>query len=309
MFGSGKFVSVQANSGKVNRVYSLSYLDPYFTVDGVSQGFDAYHRRVDASSLAVGSYTTSTIGGGFKFGYPLSETDGINFGLVAENVKLGLTDTSPLTYKNFAAAFGSKYSYGSASVGWSRDARNSAILPTQGALTRAGVEIAGGDLQYYRANVNEQWFYPLSRTTTLQLTGEIGYVHGLSGKSVPFFKNFYAGGPGSVRGYRAFSLGPQDAESNVLGGTRKIAGSVEVLFPMPGAQQDKSLRLTTFLDFGQVYGANEKLALGQLRYSAGIGLAWNSPFGPLKISLAQPLNEKKGFDRVERLQLNFGTAF
>jgi outer membrane protein insertion porin family len=95
----------------------------------------------------------------------------------------------------------------------------------------------------------------------------------------------------------------------VLGGTRKVVGSAEVQFPMPGAQQDKSLRLTTFLDFGQVYGANEKLALGQLRYSAGIGLAWNSPFGPLKISLAQPLNEKKGFDRVERLQLNFGTAF
>jgi outer membrane protein insertion porin family len=309
VFGSGKFVSLQLQSGKVNRVYSLSYLDPYFTVDGVSQGFDVYHRRVDTSSLSTGGYTTSTIGGGVKFGYPLSETDGINFGLVAESVKLGLFSSSPLSYRNFATVFGNSYSYGTASVGWGRDARDSAIQPSRGALTRAGFEIAGGDLQYYRANINEQWFYPLSRTTTLQLTGELGYVHGLSGKQVPFFKNFYAGGPGSVRGYRAFSLGPQDAETNVLGGTRKFIGSMEVLFPMPGAQQDKSLRLTTFLDGGQVYGANEKLALGQLRYSAGIGLAWNSPFGPLKISLAQPLNEKKGFDRVERLQLNFGTAF
>jgi outer membrane protein insertion porin family len=309
IFGSGKLVALQLQSGKVNRVYSLSYLDPYFTVDGVSQGFDVYHRRVDTSSLATGGYTTSTIGGGVKFGYPLSETDGVNFGLVAESVKLGLFDSSPLTYRNFAAVFGNTYSYGTASVGWGRDARNSAILPTSGALTRAGVEVAGGDLQFYRASISEQWFYPLSRFTTLQLGGELGYVHGISGKPVPFFKNFYAGGPGSVRGYRAFSLGPQDVDSNVLGGTRKITGSAELLFPMPGAQQDKSLRLTTFVDFGQVYGAGEKFALGQLRYSAGVGLAWNSPFGPLKISLAQPLNERKGFDRVERLQLNFGTAF
>ena len=144
---------------------------------------------------------------------------------------------------------------------------------------------------------------------TLALNGDLGYVHGLNGKPVPFFKNFYAGGPGSVRGYRAYSLGQQDASSNVLGGTRRMTGSAEVLFPMPGAQSDKSLRLTAFFDMGQVYGASQKIDLGDLRYSAGIGLAWNSPFGPLKVSLAQPLNDKKGFDRVERLQLNFGTAF
>jgi outer membrane protein insertion porin family len=308
VFGSGKFVSLQANSGKVNRVYSISYMNPYFTVDGVSQGFDVYHRKVDASSLAVGGYKTTTTGGGVKFGYPLSETDGINFGLNAESVKLGVDTNSPLTYQNFASIFGTSYTYGTASVGWGRDRRNSAIQPTNGTLTRVGAEIAGGDLQFYRFNANEQWFHPLSRTTTLVLNGEFGYVHGLSGKPVPFFKNFYAGGPGSVRGYRAFSLGPQDAQSNVLGGTRKITGSAEVQFPMPGAQQDRSLRLTTFLDAGQVYGTNETF-LSQLRYSAGVGLAWNSPFGPLKLSLAQPLNQKSGFDRIERLQLNFGTAF
>ena len=144
---------------------------------------------------------------------------------------------------------------------------------------------------------------------TLALGGELGYVHGLSGKAVPFFKNFYAGGPGSVRGYKAFSLGPQDAESNVLGGTRKVSGAAEVLFPMPGAQQDKSLRLSAFVDAGQVYAADQKIALGDLRYSAGVGLAWNSPFGPLKLSVAQPLNVKKGFDRVERLQFTFGSVF
>ena len=309
IFGSGKFVSAQGNSGTVNKTYALSYLDPYFTVDGVSLGFDAYKRRVDASSLSVGTYSTDTLGGGVKFGYPLSETDGINFGLAAEHVKLGLIDSSPLSYVNFATIFGTSYTYGTGSIGWSRDRRDSAIQPTRGGLTRALVEAAGGNLQYYRANVGEQWFYPLTRTMTLMLNGDLGYVHGISGKPVPFFKNFYAGGPDSVRGYKAFSLGQQDAQSNVLGGTRKISGGVEVLFPVPGAQQDKSLRLAAFIDAGQVYAADQKIALGELRYSAGIALAWNSPFGPLKISFAQPLNEKKGFDRVERLQLSFGTAF
>ena len=309
IFGSGKYVSLQVNSGKVNQTYALSYVNPYLTVDGVSQGFDAYKKRVDASTLAIGPYTTNTLGAGVRFGYPLSETDSVSFGVVGEHVKLGLFDNSPVTYVNFANIFGNTYTYGSATIGWAREGRDSAIQPSRGALTRASVEAAGGDLQYYRASVNEQWFYPLSQTITLALTGDFGYVHGLSGKQVPFFKNFYAGGPGSVRGYRAYSLGEQDSAGNVLGGTRKVSGSAEVLFPLPGAQQDKSLRLTAFIDGGQVYAADQKVSFGDLRYSAGIGLAWNSPFGPLKISLAQPLNAKSGFDRIERLQLNFGTAF
>jgi len=309
VFGSGKFVSVAVNSGKVNRTYALSYLNPYFTVDGVSQGFDLYSRKVNASSLSVGPYSTATLGGGVKFGYALSETDGINFGLVAENVKLGIADISPVAYRNFANQFGNKYTYGSGTVGWGRDRRDSAILTTSGTLTRASGEFAGGDLQYYRFNASEQWFYPLSRTMTLSLSGDFGYVHGLNGKPVPFFKGFYAGGPGSVRGYRAFSLGPQDALGNTLGGTRKISGSAEILFPLPGAQMDKSLRLAAFIDAGQIYGATEKVSFGDIRYSAGVGVAWTSPFGPLRLSFGQPLNEKKGFDRPERIQFTFGTAF
>jgi outer membrane protein insertion porin family len=309
VFGSGKFLSVQANSGKVNRTYALSYMNPYFTVDGLGQGFDLYQRQIDASSLAVGAYKTDTTGGGVKFNYPLNESDSVSFGLVAENVELTLFDNSPLAYKNFARLFGNKYTYGYGQVGWGRERRDSALMPTKGSLTRVALELAGGDLQYYRASISEQWYYPVSRTVTLLLSGELGYVHGINNKDVPFFKNFYAGGPGSVRGYEAFSLGEQDAEGNVLGGTRKMVGTAEVLFPVPGAQTDKSLRLSTFFDMGQVYAANQKVALGDLRYSVGVGLYWTSPFGPLRLSFAQPLNAKSGVDRTERLQFTFGSAF
>ncbi len=309
VFGSGKFISLALNTGKVNRTYALSYINPYFTVDGVSQGFDLYDRTINASSLAVGAYITHSLGGGVKFGYPVTEVDTINFGLNAENVRLDLFDNSPLTYKTFASQFGNAYTYGAATAGWSRDKRDSAILTTRGYRALASVEGAAGDLQYYRLGSTAAWYFPLSQTFTFGLMGDVGYVHGIAGKPVPFFKNFYVGGPGSVRGYRAFSVGPQDADGNVLGGTRKISGSAEIYFPMPGAQQDKSLRLSWFVDAGQAFGADQKVDLGNLRYSTGLGLSWSSPFGPLKISLAQPLNAKSGFDRVERIQLNFGTTF
>ena len=309
VFGSGKFISAQVNTGKVNATYGLSYLDPYFTVDGISQGFDAYYRTTDASSLSIGSYSTKSLGGGIKLGYPLSEQDSISVGLNAESVKLETNPNSPASYINFANQFGKSYSYGAVTVGWGRDRRDSALIPTRGHTAKAGVEVAGGDLQYYKGNLAGQWFYPLSRTFTLAIGGDFGYVNGAGGKPVPFFKHFYAGGPGSVRGYESFSLGPQDAVRNVLGGTRKLVGGAEVHFPMPGAGADKSLRLSAFLDAGQVYGANEKFSVSNLRYSMGVGLSWISPFGPLRLSLAQPLNDKAGTDRIERLQFTFGSAF
>jgi outer membrane protein insertion porin family len=309
IFGSGKFVSIQINTGKVNTVYALSYLNPYFTVDGISQGFDVYKREVDASSLSVGRYTTDTLGGGIKFGYPITESDSIHFGLVAEDVTLGIFDESPVQYIDFVNQYGTNYTYLSGTAGWARDRRDSIIQPTRGSLARASGELAGGDLEYYRLNASYQWYWPVTRTVTLMLNGELGYAEGYGDKPLPFFKNFYAGGPGSVRGFKPASLGPQDAFTNVLGGNRKIVGTAEVMFPVPGAGQEKSMRLSAFVDTGWVYGASDNLDLGELRYSAGLAFFWVSPFGPLKVSAAQPLNEKKGFDRIERLQLTFGSAF
>ena len=133
-------------------------------------------------------------------------------------------------------------------------------------------------------------------------------ANGFGNRPLPFFKNFYAGGPGSVRGYNFSALGPQDGLGNVLGGNRRVVGQAEILFPVPGAAQDKSLRLAVFLDGGQVFGASEKLSLGDLKYATGLALSWNSPFGPLRLSIAQPLNAT-ATDRIQRLQFTFGTGF
>lgn len=308
VFGTGKYLSLELNSGTVNQVYALSYVDPYWTVDGVSRGFDLYKREVDATQLATGAYGTSTLGGGIKFSYPLSERDTVSFGALAEHVEVFTFDNSAQIYKDFVATFGNEYKYGALTAAWAHDTRDSFIVTTSGILTRISTEVAGGDLQYYRLGFNQQFYWPLTRTLTLFLNGDFGYAGGSGGKPLPFFKNYYAGGPGTVRGYEDFSLGPRDSEGNSLGGSRRVVGNVELLFPMPGAAQDKSLRLGWFVDAGQVYAQGAPVDLSELRYSTGLALAWASPLGPLRLSIATPLNERED-DRLQRLQLKFGTTF
>jgi outer membrane protein insertion porin family len=307
-FGTGKFISANINTGQVNTVYALSYNNPYYTVDGVSQGFDIYKRETDASSLAVGPYSTDAMGGGVKFGYPVSETSLVDLGFNLESVDLTTFANSPLQYLNFTSQFGNSYKYGALTTGWQRDTRDSVLVPTAGTFMRAGLEVAGGDLRYYRLGYQYQWFYPLTRAYTFALRADLGYAHGIDDRPVPFFKAYFAGGPETVRGYRPFSLGPRDINHNAIGGNTKVVGAAEFLFPMPGASAEQSLRLAAFVDGGQVYAENAKVDFGELRYSAGIGLQWLSPFGPLRLSMAQPLNAKDG-DEAQRLQFTFGTGF
>ncbi len=308
VFGSGKFISTQISTGKINRTYSISYTDPFYTVDGVSRGFDLYKRDTDASALTIGPYKTKTAGGGVRWSYPIAERDTISFGVNAEHVNLETFTTSPATYVAFVNRFGNTYSYAAATAGWARDSRDSLILPRTGGLQRLSGEVGVGNLEYYKVGYQQQYFTPLSRTFTLFLNGDLGIANGMGGKPLPFFKNYYAGGPGTVRGYSYSSLGVQDGLGNVLGGTRRIVGQAEILFPVPGAAQDKSLRLGVFLDGGQVFADGQKISMGDLKYATGLALSWNSPFGPLRLSIAQPLNSTVT-DRVQRLQFTFGTGF
>ena len=306
IFGTGKYLSFNVSSGSVNKVYALSYLDPYFTVDGVSQGFDVYRRKTDASGLATGAYATDALGGGVKYGYPVSEVTTLSFGLSAETVELQTFAGSPQVYTDFANTFGNSYSYATGSAGWAYDTRDSLIQTNAGSVMRASSELAGGDLQFYRLGYQHQWYRPLTRDLTFMLGGEIGYAGGVGDKPLPFFKNYFAGGPGSVRGFSSFSLGPQDSAGNTIGGDRKLNVNAELLFPMPGAGQDRSLRLSWFLDGGQVF--SRKFELDTLRYSTGLAFSWSSPFGPLKLSYAKPLNAKST-DRIQRLQFTLGYNF
>jgi outer membrane protein insertion porin family len=308
--GSGNTVAAGFNSGRINQNIALSYTNPYYTVDGLSRGFDLYKRRVNSSTLSVGDYRTDTLGGGVRFGYPIGEHESLNFGVSAENTELSLTATSPPRLINFQNQFGSEYASLIGTIGVTRDTRDSAIWTTRGVITRTSLEATpAGDLNYYRITAEHNWFYPINRNLTMMLRGEISAADGFGNKPVPFFKNYYAGGMGTVRGYRSAGIGPRDPfDDSAIGGTKRLVSSAELLFPMPGAGQDRSIRLGAFVDAGQVYAANQKLTLSELRFGTGLSLQWLSPVGPLRLSYAVPFKNDTG-DRTQRAQFSLGTMF
>ena len=310
LFGTGNYLSTQVNTSKVNQVYSVSYTNPYYTDEGMSRGFDIYKRDVNSSSTVVSQYSSSTLGAGVRFGIPISDDETIHYGLSTEQTKLSLTSLSPQRYVDYVNTFGSTTSNLLTTVGWSHDSRDSAIYTTEGLVQRASAEIAlpVSDQRYYKLTYQQQWFHPVSRDVTLMLNGDVGTGSGYGGKPLPFFKNFYAGGPGSVRGYEPNSLGPRDLANNALGGTKRVLANAELLFPMPGMTKEKSVRLSAFVDAGAVFGQGGQTGTAGLRYSTGVALAWISPVGPLKISLGKALNQQPG-DKLQKFQFTLGSIF
>lgn len=310
LFGSGKHVGIQVSTSKSNKIYSLSHTDPYYTVDGVSRGFDIYTRNTDTSSLAVGSFGADSIGGGVRYRIPIGEDDSIQFGLAADSTTIKTHDSSPQRYKDYVTKFGGSSHSLLGTAGWSDDKRDSLIYPTLGVYQRAVFELAvpGSTVNYYRATYQHQKFFPLMKRVSLMLNGEVSGAKSFGGKELPFFKNYYAGGIGSVRGFDSSSLGPRDDAGQVLGGNSRLVGNAEIFVPMPGTGLDKSIRLSAFVDAGNVWGYGTKMSLGDLRYSSGIALSWNSPVGPLKFSVAQPIS-KKPEDKTQMLQFQMGSVF
>jgi len=309
LFGSGNHVSTQINTSKVNQVYSLSFTNPYFTDDGVSRGFDVYQRNTDSTNTAVSEYSSRTMGGGMRFGVPVGEDEAISYGLAFERTDLALTELSSDRLARYVKDFGTSNSNLVGTIGWGRDSRDSAIYTTEGTVQRAFAEIALPvlDMRYYKLNYQHQWYRPLSGDFTLLLNGEAGIAGGYAGKPMPFFKNFYAGGTGSVRGYDSNSLGPRDLNDQALGGTKRVIGNAELLMPVPGIKE-KSVRLSGFFDAGAVYGSGDLPGSAGMRYSAGAAFTWLSPVGPIKFSYAVPLN-KQSVDKLQKFQFTLGSMF
>ncbi len=307
IFGSGQHIALQVNSSKINTAYSLSYTDPYWTVDGVSRGFDLYVRKLSPEANLLGRYETKTYGGQFRLGVPITEFDTIQYGLGVERTQIVTFADSPLIYSDYARTFGSDNSNVFLSAGWQRDQRDSLIYPTQGSLHKAGAEAGTplGSLEYYKLTYQYQRYFPLTRTFTLMVNGEAGYGDGYAGKPLPFFKNYYAGGTTSVRGFRSFTISPKDSRGDPRGGSRKLLANAELLFPFPGLQNDRSVRLSAFFDAAMV---DDTYNADALRYSVGVGALWVSPLGPIKVSIGVPL-KRQSLDKKQVFQFTFGGAF
>ena len=309
VFGTGNYLGIDVNTSKSNRQIVLSTIDPYFTADGISRTVDVYERTNRPLSGQGGDYQLKSRGASVRFGVPFTESDTVYFGTGYESLTIVPGVNLPLSYQAYANQFGYTSNSIPLTIGWSRDTRDSALVPTSGRFQRVYSDIGvAGDIRFLRANYQIQQYIPLNKQFTVALNGELGYGKGLNGQPYPLFKNYYSGGLGSVRGFQQGSLGPRDASDIALGGPKKLTLNAELVAPFPGAGNDRTLRLYTFLDAGNVFGDKQSYKVNDLRVSTGLGVSWISPVGPLRIAYALPLRKQLG-DKIERLQFQIGTSF
>ena len=309
--GSGKNISFTFNNSEVNRTFALGYVNPYFTVDGVSRGFNARYQRTNAINANITAYDSEVYAFGVNFGVPITEYNTITFGLDYEDTKLITGGFASEQVNQFIATEGDQFNTLRVSSAFSYDTRNAAIFPTSGMLHRIQAQIATPplDLNYYKVEYDGRFFFNIFKKYVLLAKGNVGYGDGFAGTGdLPFFENFYSGGPRSVRGYEENTLGPKDNFGRALGGNLVTTGNLEFILPVPFLEQLNSVRLTGFVDGGNVYGEGESFDFETFRYSAGVSGVWLSPFGILSVSLAQPFESKSG-DRTQPFQFNFGTSF
>ncbi|MDJ0955949.1 MAG: outer membrane protein assembly factor BamA [Arenicellales bacterium] len=311
LFGTGKELDLTFDNSNVTDIIRLSYVNPYHTIDGVSRGFNLFRRTVDATRADTADYITETTGGGIVYRFPLSELDTFSLGANLERVDLESTSETPPGIREFIEQNPSNDLL--TVLGFvTRDTRDSTLFPTRGNLNRLNYEVAvpPSDLEFYKLNLRSTWYWPITQNLTYKIGGELGYGDGFGDTEVlPFFRNFFAGGATSVRGYKARSLGPKSLgdDPQPIGGDRRILFNTELLFPLPGVTGNDK-RFVLFVDGGQVYGPGQDIDLNELRFSAGIGFNWYSPVGPLSVSIAEPLNDKPG-DDTERIQFTLGRFF
>jgi outer membrane protein insertion porin family len=309
VFGSGHNLGLQVSTSKFNQYYVLNTTDPYFTEDGVSRTFELYHRSSKPYIQQGGNYRMITSGLGVRFGLPFSELDRVFVGSAAERTEL-VPGTNMLgVHAHLCQQFGCIAQNLPVTAGWARDSRDSYLNPNNGKFIRFNSELgAFGDARYAKLGGQYQQYVALTKQYTFAFNADLGLGKGLNGQALPFYKNYYSGGLGSVRGFEQGTLGPRDITGPVIGGAKKITVNTEFLLPFPGAGNDRSLRLYGFYDMGNVYGEYEKIDFAQLRSAYGVGLSWVSPMGPLRFAWARPIRSFPG-DRIQQLQFQIGTSF
>ena len=309
--GTGRRVSVSVNNSDVTTLYSFSYSNPYYTVDGISRGFGAFYRETDADSANIADYATDTYGANVSYGFPVSEYNSFQFSIEADSLKLKVADFASTEITDFVNEHGDNFKSLGLTTSFAYDTRNRRIFPSDGGLRRISVEakIPGSELEYYKLNLGIQQYVPLTRLFTFHAKVDVGYGDGYGDfDEMPFFENFFAGGVRSVRGYEDNSLGPRDSDNDPIGGNFKTTGTAQIQFPPPFLTQSNAVRLSLFYDAGNVFAGTEDWSADDIRMSVGIGGTWLSPVGPLAVSVAQPINDKSG-DDVQQFQFSLGAGF
>ncbi len=312
--GSGKRISFSFNNSEINRRFGFSYTNPYYTDDGVSRSLSAFYQETDSFDANITVFDNIIWGGTVGFGIPITEYNTFHTQLSYENTNINVGIGSAQEVVDFITENGDQYDILRWTNSLSFDTRNRTVLPDKGALHRITAEIAlptlGDSLEYYKISYKTQWYTPIFEDYIFSLKGNIGYgdSYGDTKGGLPFFENFYAGGPKSVRGYEENTLGPEDSLGRPLGGNLRLVAGAEVILPVPFFKDVKSVRIAGFFDAGNVYGSDEDFDASELRYSVGLSGIWVSPFGLVSASIAQPIADQAG-DQIQNFQFTFGTSF
>ncbi|MFT5208782.1 MAG: outer membrane protein insertion porin family [Flavobacterium sp.] len=324
VFGTGNSVNVGVNSSAFQTSYNLSFFNPYYTVDEVSRGYSVFYRKSDFDERNIARFSTDSFGGNLSFGYPLSEVSRVNltFGFEDTNIKEGVFPAQEIS--QFLAREGNEFTLFTMQAAYSMSALNRGLLPTGGKSQTFSIEasVPGSELEFFRMNYSGQIFFPITRTFTLRLATELGYGDSYGDtETFPFYKNFYSGGFGSVRGYEQNTLGPRATPSpnnrnsrrDPIGGNVLVSFNAEILFPLPFIKDQRQMKSVFFVDGGNVFNTNcldissicTDIQDGELRYTAGFAMTWITGFAPISFSLSVPLNEKEG-DDTESFQFELG---
>lgn len=335
--GTGNKVGIGMTRSDYQTNINFSYLNPYWTVDGVSLGYNVFYRTTDYDKLDVDytSYSVDSFGAGFSFGYPISETSSVSYGLTVQNDKIKSGNASAEEVYRFIEDYGSNYLNYKLNLGWGKSTLNRGLLPTRGASQTASVQIAipGSDLTFYKIDYSAQYFKPITDNYILRFHTDLGYGDGYgSTDMLPFYENYYAGGYNSVRGFKDGSLGPRstpsyryynpaysdwDDDDDPFGGNILITGGVELIVPTPFVNDQRTIRTALFWDAGNVFSNNCPLSttkncknpnFGDLASSVGVGVTWVTAFGPLSFSLAMPIKKPDDAD-TQIFQFSLGQTF
>ncbi|NWB84931.1 MULTISPECIES: outer membrane protein assembly factor BamA [Pseudomonas] len=346
--GTGNKVSIGLTRSQYQSRYNFGYVDPYWTPDGVSLGYNVFYRTTDYSELdvSVASYAVDSLGAGVSVGYPINETSRLTFGLTAQQDKIQTGQYTVDEIFNFVNTQGDEFLNYKASLGWSDSTLNKGVLATRGHSQSLTLEstIPGSDLLFFKLDYRGQVFQPLSDTYTMRFHTELGYGDGYgSTNGLPFYENYYAGGFNSVRGFKDSTLGPRgtpsrgvdvtgnagtiaDTSTNPLpfGGNVLIQGGAELLFPLPFVKDQRSLRTSLFWDVGNVFDSKceqvrntngtlsqtqcNDISFSNMASSVGVGVTWVTALGPLSFALAVPVKEPNNAE-TQVFQFSLGQTF
>ena len=317
--GTGNLLSTEVSVGGINKIYSLNYVDPYWTDDGVSRGFGVYYRDLDTKKLSTGDYQSNAYGASVDFGIPLDEFKTFKFGSALDFTELSLKSDSPQKYLNYCADLNGA---GSTScdansllfyTSWVENTVDNPLIPNKGYRLSASADVStpGLDLEYFKVILKGEKYFQISSSVSTKIKGGLGFADSYGDDPYPFFKNFRVGGKSSIRGYKEGSVGKKTYDSNsgswvTYGGKKMVNFGVETYFPIPFIKKTDSYRLSFFVDGGAAF--EDSINGGDLRYSSGLGVLWVSPFGPLNLSLAYPLNEGS-HEQTEKFQFGMGSSF